>query len=139
MGSPDINLAEEWIEWQGGTRKEAVSPFLLMEKTVVDPVVTTAPIFIGHFSKASEVTEVLVYLNGTSSPSVSFSMEFGNDMTSSGSDLVDSASSTTSTTPESITVEIPDVAADNFLWMNITAKSGTVYSFTAVVKYRTSP
>lgn len=134
---PEVNLADERIEWPSGTRREAVSPYLLMQKTVYDPVVTTDPIPIGIFSSNSDITNIYSFVDGSSTPSVTFSIMTGTDIGVAGTHVVTTDASTSTTTLYEATVEEGSASTGDMIWMEITAKTGIVESFTVILRYRT--
>lgn len=134
---PEVNLAEERIEWPTGTRREAISPYMSMSKVIYDPVITTDAVPIGTFIFESHITDIYAFLDGASTPSVTFKLKYGSDITATGTELVQGGSTVTATTLTTLSVDRGWIPKLNMLWLEVTAKSGTVHSLTVVVKYRT--
>lgn len=135
---PQVNYADERIEWPSGTRREALTIYYAIEKTIHDPVITTDPIVLGIFPVQAEIVTVYHFLDAapSPSPSVTFSLRYGTDITAAGTEVVVAGIASSATTIASASPHNAFVAQNNFLWMDVTAKTGTVYSFTVIVKYR---
>lgn len=137
MGAtPEVNLAEERIEWAQGTRREALSPYASMQRVIYDPVITTDSIPIDTLIYDCHITEVLCFVDGTSTPSVTFNLKWASDITAGGTELILSGATVTTTTATSKAVDRAFIPKGGIIWADITAKSGTVYSLTLVLKYR---
>lgn len=138
--TPEVNLAQERLEWQSGTRMESVSPYRPIEQTIYDPVITEDPLVLGVFLWDAEITEILCYLDGSSTPSVTFTLKYGTDIAAAGTEVVTGGTTVTSTTVTSVVAFNNHVIdAGSILWLEVTAKSGTVQSMQVIVKHRTRP
>lgn len=134
---PEVNLAEERVEWPTGTRREAISPYMAMTKVIYDPVITTDAVPIGMCIFESHVTDIYVFLDGASTPSVSFTLKYGTDITAAGTELVEAGTTVTTTTVSLKAVDRGWIPKSNVVWLDVTAKSGTVHSMTVILKLRT--
>lgn len=138
MGAPDVNIPEETIEWATGTRIEKVSPYAAKTFVIFGPVVTTDPIPLGIFLAKSHITDLYCYLDGTATPSVTFSVRYGTDINGTGSEvIVGGLAVTTTTLTTASLIDNGWIDKNDLLWMDVTAKSGTVHSLCVILKYRT--
>lgn len=80
------------------------------------------------FRTDTETTLAAVYavLQGTSSPSVTFVLRYAADRTAVGTLATVSTAITSTTTGTSVPVQQMPIPADRFVWLEITAVSGTV-------------
>ena len=137
MGAPEVNIPDEVIEWQTGTRIEKVSPYFLKTFVVYGPVITTDPIPLGLFWEKTHISDLRYYLDGSSTPSVTFDVRFGPDISAAGTELFEGGLTCTSTTAQTPAwLDSTEAAAMDLLWMNVTAKSGTVHSLCVVLRCR---
>jgi hypothetical protein len=72
------------------------------------------------------LTAVLAVLQGTSSPSVTFVIKYAPDRTASGTAATISTTVTSTTTGTSVALDQMPIPADSFVWLEISAVSGTV-------------
>jgi len=83
-----------------------------------------------HFftNKAITVTEMRAVLLGSSTPSVTWTIRHGTDRNDTGAEVVTSGTTTTSVTSGDDVTSFNDatIVADSFVWLETTAKSGTV-------------
>ena len=81
-----------------------------------------------HTSYDLYLTEIHSVLVGTSSPSVTFTIKYASDRSTSGTEVVTGGitvtSSTTGTTTTSFTNNV--IPANSFVWVSVSAVSGTV-------------
>ena len=80
---------------------------------------------------ATTVNEINAVLNGSASPSVTFSVRFDTDRSAVGTELLTSGRVLTNTTTG--VSYVPDVSlipAGNWVWLQTTAQSGTVLEIT---------
>jgi hypothetical protein len=74
---------------------------------------------------------------GSSTPSVTFSIRYGTDVSGSGTEVVTSGITTTNTTTGTNTTSFnsASIAAGNFIWITTSAKSGTVPQLHVTVQF----
>lgn len=77
----------------------------------------------------------VVLANGSSTPSVTFSLLSGTSRGTVATTNVNAQTVTSSTTPTSVTIANSSVAANSFIWISITAVSGTVPEFHLTISY----
>lgn len=79
---------------------------------------------------AITVTKMNAVLVGSSTPSITWTIRHGTDRSATGSEVVTGGTVTTSTTSGSDVTSFDDatIAADSHVWLETTAKSGTVDS-----------
>lgn len=77
---------------------------------------------------AITISEIRAVLVGTSTPSVTWTVRHGTDRNATGAEVVTSGTTTTSVTSGDDVTSFNDatVIADSFVWIETTAKSGTV-------------
>lgn len=131
-GGPTINSAgyvgvdttSGTFNFYNGSVERALSPVRTASITIVDPDNTVdATIFRTNF--ALTISEIEVILLGTT-PSVTWTLKHATDRSAVGT-TIDSNTSTNSTTGDVHTVlSDSTVPADSFIWLEISATSGTV-------------
>lgn len=77
---------------------------------------------------ALTVTRLFAVLQGSSSPSVTYSVRYGSDLSGSGTEIVSGGSTVTSTTTGTSVTSFTNtvIPADSLIWMTTSAQSGTV-------------
>lgn len=85
---------------------------------------------------AITITEINSVLQGTSTPSVTFSIRHGADLSGSGNEVVTSGITCTNTTYGLVTTSFNDatVDADSWIWLTTSAQSGTVNTLSVTIK-----
>lgn len=85
---------------------------------------------------AITITKMVAVCTG-SSPSVTWTVRHHTDRSNAGNEVVTSGTTTTSTTTGSVVTSFNDatIPANSFVWLETTAKSGTVDSINVVLKY----
>jgi len=88
----------------------------------------------------TDVAITVVQMNAVcvgSSPSVTWTVRHSPDRSAAGNEVKTSGTTTTSTTTGSEVTSFNDatIPADSNVWLETTAKSGTVTSFTLTIKY----
>jgi hypothetical protein len=83
---------------------------------------------------ALTISSVVVVLRGTS-PSITFSLSSGGDRTTVTTNNVNGQTVTNTTTGTSVTIANTAVSANNFIWLRITAVSGTVTEAHFTINY----
>lgn len=111
---------------------------LRYSKTLVVEDPTSAEDISFFFSnRAITVTEMRAVLVGSATPSVTWTIRHGTDRSAAGAEVVTSGTTTTGTTSGSDVVSFNDatVVADSFVWLETTAKSGTVDEIQVTIFY----
>jgi hypothetical protein len=100
---------------------------LELPKSVSIPTPQTGDDFT-LFRTDTETTLAAVYavLQGSSTPSVTFVLRYAADRTAAGTLATVSTAITSTTTGTSVAIQQMPIPADNFVWLEITAVSGTV-------------
>lgn len=83
------------------------------------------------------VTKMTAVLVGSATPSVTWTIRHSTDRSAAGNEVVTGGTVTTSTTTGSdITAfDDPTIPADSYVWVETTAKSGTVLSILITIEY----
>ena len=121
----------------GNTGWVAVSNLASKAVTVSAP--TNAEKIVLFFTTvALTLSQIRSVLIGSATPSVTFSIRYGTDVSGSGTEVVTSGITVTSTTTGLSTTSFTNgtVPADNFVWLTTSAKSGTVDQFAASLIYQ---
>ena len=79
-------------------------------------------------NEAITITEMRAVLIGSDTPSVTWTVRHSTDRSAAGNEVVTSGTTTTSTTTGSDVTSFNDatIPADSFVWLEVTAQSGTV-------------
>ena len=95
--------------------------------TIEDPT-SSEDISVSFINKAVTISEMRAVLVGSSTPSVTWTIRHGTDRNATGAEVVTSGTTTTSVTTGSDVTSFNDatIVADSFIWLETTAKSGTV-------------
>ena len=106
--------------------------------TVENPT-ATEDLSIFFSNKAITITEIRAVLVGSASPSVTWTIRHGTDRSAAGAQVVTGGTVTTSTTTGSDVTVFNDatIVADSFIWLETTAKSGTVTELHITIVYTT--
>lgn len=85
---------------------------------------------------AITITKLVAICTGTT-PSVTWTIRHHTDRSNAGNEVVTSGTTTTSTTTGSVVTSFNDatIPADSYVWLETTATSGTVDSFSVTAKY----
>ena len=88
-------------------------------------------------NRAITVTQILVVLTGSATPSVTWTVRHGLDRSVAGSEVVTGGTVTTDTTVGSDVTTFDDatIIADSHIWIETTAQSGTVESIILTLFY----
>lgn len=111
---------------------------LRYSKTIVIEDPTNAEDLSFFFAnRAITITEMRAVLIGSATPSVTWTIRHGTDRSAAGAEVVTSGTTTTSTTTGSDVTSFNDatIVADSFVWLETTAKSGTVDELQVTVYY----
>jgi hypothetical protein len=86
---------------------------------------------------AITVAKIESILQGSSTPSVTFSIRYGTDMSGAGTEVVTSGITVTNVTTGTATTSFnsASIPANNFVWITTSAQSGTVTALQVSVIY----
>lgn len=103
---------------------------------VTSPTSTSLAPFL-YTDKQITVTKLLAVLQGSSSPSVTWTIRYAADWSGTGTEIVTSGTTTTSVSTGSIitTFNSPVIPPNNWVWFKATAQSGTVTTITINMYY----
>lgn len=95
--------------------------------TVVNPT-NAEDLTLLHADKGYTITKIVAVLRGSSTPSCTWTVRKNSDRSATGTEVVTGGTATTSTTTGSVVTSFnsDSVAAGDFVWLETTAKSGTV-------------
>lgn len=81
-----------------------------------------------YVANATTIRKMVAVLNGSSTPSVTWTIRHHTDRSNAGNEVVTGGTTTTSTTTGSVVTSFNDatIPANSFVWLETTAKSGTV-------------
>lgn len=104
--------------------------------TLEDPT-GTEDVSMFFTNQAITISEMRAVLNGSSTPSVTWTIRHGTDRNATGAEVVTSGTTTTSTTTGSDVTSFNDatIVADSFVWLETTAQSGTVDALHITIVY----
>lgn len=127
-GEITVDTTSKTLNFHDGTAERALIGEYSKSITIKNP--TNAEDNLLFFTnKAITVTEMRASLVGSSTPSVTWTVRHhATDRSNAGNEVVTSGTTTTSTTSGSDVTSFNDatIPADSFVWMETTAKSGTV-------------
>ncbi len=86
---------------------------------------------IFYTETATTLTQVLAVVKGSGSPSVTFTMRYATDRTAAGTLAIVSTVVTSTTTGQVVPLQQMPIPANSFVWVELTAVSGTVTEFSA--------
>lgn len=122
-GEITIDTTSDTLNYYDGAEEKVLQPVRTAAITIKDPD-TTVDFVIFRTNYAITITEIEVVLRGTT-PSVTWSLMHNTNRSSAGN-TIDSNTTTNTTTGDVHTV-LTDatVPADSFIWLEISAESGT--------------
>lgn len=105
-----------------------MAPGTLVKAVAVESPTSTERISLFYTDKAITVTKLVAVLTGSATPSVTWTLRFSTDASAAGTEVVTAGTTTTSTTTGSVVTSFSDatIPAASFVWLETTAKSGTV-------------
>lgn len=106
-----------------GAQKKAMS-------VCIEYPLNNEDVSIGFWNAAMTITEMRAVLVGSSTPSITWTIRHSTDRSATGNEVVTGGTTTTSTTTGSDVTSFNDatVPADSHVWLETTAKSGSVDS-----------
>ncbi len=125
------DATKKWIKWEGIAINRGRSFTLERPSDSED---------LGIFfaNQAVTITEVVAVLVGSNTPSVTWTVRHDLDRSASGNEVVTSGTTTTNTTSgETVTIfNDATIPANSHVWLETTAKSGTVDSISLSIFYK---
>lgn len=121
-----------------GTTRELVAQNDPELKSITIELPTSAEnISFFFIDVASTVYQVRAVLVGSATPSVTWTIRHGTDRSAAGNELITGGTTTTSVTSgdDIVAFDDPSIVADSFIWVETTAKSGTVDSIMITMYY----
>src|SRR3990172_6706584 len=139
-GEVTIDTTSDTLNFYDGTIERVLTPERSFSISVEDPT-NAEDISILETPVAITITEMRAVLVGSATPSVTWTIRHGTDRSAVGTEVVTSGTTTTSTTTGSTISAFNDatVVADAWLWLETTAKSGTVDELHITVKFTQDP
>lgn len=116
----------------------AAGPMGPKSTTLAYPTTADTKAVMFYTSNQLTVTRLLAVLPGaTATPSVTFNVRHGSDISAAGTSLVTSGTTTTNTTTGTnvTTFNNATIAAGSWVWVEVTAVSGTVPNFAVVLEF----
>lgn len=138
-GEVCVDTTSGTINFYNGSAEVVLSP-LLSKGCVVESPTSSEDITLFHTEKAITVQIMRAVMVG-SSPSVTWTIRHNTDRSAAGQEVVTSGSTTTSTTTGSDITSFNDatIPADSWVWLETTAKSGTVTNMGITLHYTMDP
>lgn len=138
-GEVCIDTTTKTFNFHDGTSEVALNP-VLTKGIVVESPVSTEDITIFHTEPAITVQIMRCVMVGTS-PSVTWTIRHSTDRSAAGNEVVTGGTTTTSITTGSdiITFNDATIPADSWVWLETTAKSGTVTNMGITLHYTMDP
>lgn len=104
----------------------------------IESPTSSEKIVIFYTTEARTISKIMAVLpGGSSTPSVTFSIRYGSDVSAAGTEVVTSGITVTSATTGSSTTSFTNatIPAGNFMWITTSAKSGTVPALHVTVEF----
>lgn len=116
---------------------QAANLLIKSKSIIIENPISAEDISFFFASKAITITEIRAVLTGSASPSVTWTVRHDTDRSAVGSEVVTGGTVTADTTVGSDVTSFDDatVVADSHLWIETTAKSGTVTSIIITLFY----
>lgn len=105
-----------------------LAPERISKAIAVESPTSSERIHMFFTDKAITIRKMTAVLKGSSTPSVTWTLRFSTDASAAGTEVVTAGTTTTSTTTGSVVTTFTDdtIPANSFVWLETTAKSGTV-------------
>lgn len=107
----------------------ADGPFGPKSTSITNPTTSDTKVVLFYTSQALTVSKLVSVLpGGSATPSCTISIKWGSDISGAGTSLITSPSATTSTSTGNVVTSFnnPNISAGSFVWLDVTAQSGTV-------------
>ena len=114
---------------------------LLSKSFFIGDPTATEDLSLFFTDEAITITKMVAVLTGSATPSVTWTVRHDADRSAAGTEVVTSGTTTTSITTGSVVTSFNDatVDADDFIWLETTAQSGTVTSLMVTIFYTRLP
>lgn len=134
-----VDSTSKTLNFYDGTSEVALNP-LINTGIVVEAPVSTEDITMFHTEPAITVKIMRCVMVGTS-PSVTWTIRHSTDRSAAGNEVVTAGTTTTSITTGSDITTFNDatIPADSWIWLETTAKSGTVTNMGITLHYTRDP
>lgn len=139
-GELTIDSTSGTMNFYDGTAERALSPVYEKAVTIESPT-ATEDVSLFNTNVAGTIFRMVAVLVGSATPSVTWTIRKGSDRSAAGTEVVTGGTVTTSTTTGSVVTSFNSatLAANDFIWLETTAQSGTVNSLNVTIFYRKDP
>ena len=140
-GEVCIDSTSKTLNFYDGAAEKSLCPELSKAISVEDPT-SAEDISMFFTNRAITITEMRAVLVGSATPSVTWTIRHhATDRSNAGNAVVTGGTTTTSTTSGSDVTSFNDatIPADSFVWLETTAKSGTVDELHVSILYTVDP
>ena len=139
-GELTIDSTSGTMNFYDGTAERALSPVYEKAITIETPT-ATEDVSLFNTNVAGTIFRMVAVLVGSASPSVTWTIRKGSDRSAAGTEVVTGGTATTSITTGSVVTSFNSatLAANDFIWLETTAQSGTVNSLNVTIFYRKDP
>jgi hypothetical protein len=123
----DDGNTTQWVDAVASPLSEVAAGSTFKTISIPDPVATDN-IALFRTQTSMTISKIISVLRGSSTPSVTFSVKYGADRSTAGTEVVTSGITCTNVTTGLHTTSFnnPTIPANNYVWMLVTAQSGTV-------------
>lgn len=135
-----VDTTSKTLNFYNGAAETVVDPELLKSITIPNPTnAEKIPMF--HANAAYTVTKISAVLIGSSSPSVTYKIHKGSDLSAAGTAVVTAGSTVTSvtSTTDVTSFDSAGITSGDMVWVTTTAKSGTVSYLSVTVHLTRNP
>lgn len=132
-----VDTTSKTVNFYDGAAEAVLNPTLSKAITVKNPT-NAEDISMFFTDPAITITKMVAVLVGSSTPSVTWTVRHSTDRNATGNEVVTGGTTTTSTTTGSVVTSFNDatIPATSFVWLETTAKSGTVTELHLTIFYR---
>ncbi len=124
------------LNFYDGAASRRITPILSKSIDILNP--SSSELTTMFFSDpAITITKMVAVLRGSATPSVTWSVRWATDRSTSGAEVVTGGTTTTSVSTGSVVTSFNSatITAASFLWFTTTAKSGTVNELNLTIFY----
>jgi hypothetical protein len=126
------------INFYDGTAERVLNPVKSASITIINPDTAVNATVLRAYA-ALTLKEIVVVLRGSSTPSVTWTLKTSTDRSATGT-TVHTTSTTSTTTGSSITsITSPTISSGGYIWLTVSAVSGTVNELNVILHYRQDP
>jgi len=118
-------------------KNPAVKTLYLAKSISIENPTNAEDIPLFFTSEAITITEIRAVLRGSDTPSVTWTIRHGSDISGAGTEVKTGGTATTSVSTGSDVTSFDDatIPADSFVWIKTTAQSGTVTQLSVTIIY----